>query len=435
MLISKRDAYDVRGGKNPEGRTDTLLRNVVRQLTFGKLVLLAENAPRGGQRRDREKRWIAMAIFHSTTKIIGRSTGRSSVAAAAYRSGQKLYNTHDGLTHDYRHRNDVVHAEILLPENAPRDYRSRSALWNAVEQSEKRVDAQTAREVELALPVELDRSAQIALIREYVQMNFVGLGMCADFAIHAGHRHRRDSADEADRAIKPDNPHAHIMLTTRAVTPYGFGKKARDWNNHKNVTHWREQWAAICNREFERRGLDARIDHRSNKERGIDREGTVHLGVDAHQMEQKGIKTDRGDINREIEKDNMSKANTPEAAGAYLRRYYAGRLADLDEMGRILSRYQSKMAQLRTQAEQLGALDFRAGEQIEEQTRQFERSLAQAAETLKREHNIAPEGVAQRRAELQRDIERYQPEPERSPEQVAPNEQARERTREQERSR
>ena len=126
---------------------------------------------------------LSIAIYHCTIKIIKRSEGRSAVAAAAYRSGQKLTNEWDGMTHDYTHKGGVVHSEILLPAHAPPAFQDRSTLWNSVEEIEKSSKSQLAREIEIALPVELDRQAQLALVRAYVKDNFVSAGMCADFSL------------------------------------------------------------------------------------------------------------------------------------------------------------------------------------------------------------------------------------------------------------
>lgn len=196
-----------------------------------------------------------MALFHSTTKVISRSKGRSSVAAAAYRSGERIKNERDGITHDFTHKGGVVYSEIVLPENAPERYKDRSILWNEVEQKENRKDAQTAREVELALPVELNRAEQIQLLQDYVKENFVDRGMIADFSIHAGHGHDKSREHEQDSDIKTENPHAHIMLTMREVTPAGFGNKNREWNDNANVIEWRKDWAERCNREYKKKAL------------------------------------------------------------------------------------------------------------------------------------------------------------------------------------
>ena len=138
-----------------------------------------------------------MAIYHCSVKIIGRSSGRSSVASAAYRAGQKMTNQRDGITHDYTHKMGVAHSEIMLPDHAPSEYSGRAQLWNAVEKIERRLDSQTAREAEVALPVEFSLENNIQLVRNYITDNFTSKGMCADFSIHDN----------------PNNPHAHIMLT------------------------------------------------------------------------------------------------------------------------------------------------------------------------------------------------------------------------------
>ena len=144
------------------------------------------------------------AIYHCNIQIIGRSRGRSAVAAAAYRSGEKLTNNWDGLTHDYTRKGGVIHSEIMIPSHAPPEFAERSTLWNAVEEVEKSCKAQLAREINIALPIELSREQQIELVREYCRDNFVSVGMCADFAVH-------DTGG--------GNPHAHIMLTMRPITP------------------------------------------------------------------------------------------------------------------------------------------------------------------------------------------------------------------------
>lgn len=170
-----------------------------------------------------------MAIYHLSVKIIGRNAGRSSVAAAAYRSGDTLTNQWDGLTHDYSRKHWIEHTEIMLPPNAPEAFKDRSTLWNAVELAEKSSNAQLAREVEIALPRELNLQQQTALTRAYIEQNFVLKGMCADFAIHvppvtdgkgipldADGNHTQDP----DKMIF-NNPHAHIMLTMRPLNDRG----------------------------------------------------------------------------------------------------------------------------------------------------------------------------------------------------------------------
>lgn len=258
-----------------------------------------------------------MAIYHCTCKIISRGQGRSAVGAAAYRSGEKLYNEYDGIEHDYTKKGGVVYSEIMLCENAPKEYQDRQTLWNAVEQIEKSSKAQLAREYEVALPVELSREEQIKLVRDFAKENFVDNGMCVDFSIH----------DKED-----GNPHAHIMLTTRPIeqdNSWGVKQKKEyilDKNGQKQydkkkqtykcktvkTTNWdskeflqrsRESWAEKVNQELEKKSLPQRIDHRSLKEQGVDRVPTVHEGG-ARKLEKRGIKTDRGKINREIKTAN-----------------------------------------------------------------------------------------------------------------------------------
>ena len=225
-----------------------------------------------------------MAIYHCSVKTIGRSSGRSSVGSAAYRAGVKLYNEYDGMTHDYSKRKGVIYSEIILPENAPKEYLDRSKLWNAIEKVSIRKDARTAREIEVAIPIEFNRTEGLAVIKDYVNWNFVENGMCADIAIHDNN----------------DNPHAHIMLTTRTVDGNGFGKTNRKWNDKAELESWRKSWADVCNEHLKAKGYKTQIDHRTLKAQGINREPTIHMGVIAHKMEKRGIKTERGQKNREI---------------------------------------------------------------------------------------------------------------------------------------
>jgi len=240
---------------------------------------------------------MPIAIYHCSIKIINRGKGgKSAVAAAAYRAAERIKNEYDGMTHDYTRKKGVVFSEILLPNHAPAEYADRATLWNAVEKIEKASNSQLVREIQLALPLELTREQNISLVREYVNQHFVSAGMCADFAIHD---------------TKQGNPHAHIMLTMRPIERDGeWGMKAHkvagkkiptiDWNEQTKAEVWREAWAVAVNATLERGNHAARIDHRSYERQGIEQIPTIHLGVAAHQMEQKGIATDRGNHNREI---------------------------------------------------------------------------------------------------------------------------------------
>lgn len=172
---------------------------------------------------------IHIAIYHLSVQIISRSDGRSSIAAAAYRSGTKIDSEWDGLTYDFTRKNWIEHSEILLPAHAPDSYKDRSVLWNAVEQAEKSGNAQLAREVEIALPAELSLPKQRELIRSYVNENFVAKGMCADISIHnppVTNSHgvpidyEGNKTKDRSRMIF-QNPHAHVMLTMRALNEQG----------------------------------------------------------------------------------------------------------------------------------------------------------------------------------------------------------------------
>lgn len=258
-----------------------------------------------------------MAIFHCPIKPVSRGKGKSAVAAAAYRSGEKITNEYDGVTHDYTKKGGVVHSEILLPAHTPPAFSDRSILWNSVELSEKSNNAQLAREVEIALPVELSREEQTRLVREYCSSQFVSKGMIADFNLH-------DTGG--------GNPHAHILLTMRPLDEKGAwlpkskkeyvldenGERIRlpsgryktrkvdlvDWNNRENAEVWRRAWADLANEFLAQNNRPERIDHRSYERQGIDQIPTVHVGVSATQMEKKGIVTERGELNRSIKAAN-----------------------------------------------------------------------------------------------------------------------------------
>ena len=241
---------------------------------------------------------LPIAIYHCHIQIISRGKGKSAVAAAAYRSGEKILNQWDGITHDYTHKSGVIHSEIILPSHAPPVLADRSNLWNSVELAEKATNSQLAREIEIALPVELTEEEQINLVRTYVQDSFVAAGMCADFSIH----------DKAD-----GNPHAHIMLTMRPLLEDGsWGAKCRkvydldkkvqrisngkggwkthrenvnDWNDREKAEVWRKSWADYANRALEQAGHSERIDNHSYAIQGVEKIPSIHLGVAAWHME------------------------------------------------------------------------------------------------------------------------------------------------------
>lgn len=304
-----------------------------------------------------------MAIYHLEAKVISRSSGRSAVAASAYMSCSKILNDYDGVLHNFTRKRGLVWEHIFLPENAPQEWQDRSELWNAVERTEKTKDSRLARELVVALPVELNKEQWINLLTDYIQSNFVAEGMCADVAIHDTDGH---------------NPHAHIMLTVRPLDDKGkwqyktekeylcirngevkgftaaeflqakvqgwekqyqyyVGKKkvymppseaerhgyeraskypkstkygrqnpiTARWNSDEQLMAWRENWAQITNKYLdEANRFDAHIDHRSHAARGIVDQPTIHEGYVAQAMERRGLIADRCELNRQIIADN-----------------------------------------------------------------------------------------------------------------------------------
>ena len=303
-----------------------------------------------------------MAIYHLEAKVVSRGAGRSAVAASAYLSCSRLYNDYDGIQHDYTKKRGLVWQEVFLPKCAPQEWQDREKLWNAVEEVETAKDSRLAREFVVALPIELNREEQIALLQEFIREQFVSDGMCADAAIHDTDGH---------------NPHAHILLTVRPLDeqghwqyktekeylcmrngeergftaaefrtaqnggwekqyPYKVGKKkvymtpsaaeaqeliradkhpkstrygrqnpiSERWNSEEQLVSWRVAWADVTNRYLESAGREERIDHRSNAARGLDEIPTIHEGVTVQALERKGIVSDRCEMNRQIRADN-----------------------------------------------------------------------------------------------------------------------------------
>ena len=201
----------------------------------------------------------------------------SAVEAAAYRASASLHNDRTGETHDYGKKEHVAWSGILAPDNAPDWVYDRGKLWNTVEQTEKRKDAQLFRECLLTLPRELNDEQRIALVRAFVRDQFVSQGMIADIGIH------NPAASDGQ-----EQPHAHVMLTLRDIGPDGFGQKRRDWNDvqwgngtaRKDgfLVQRRASWADYCNAALEEAKSQARVDHRSLKARGIDRVPQPKIG-------------------------------------------------------------------------------------------------------------------------------------------------------------
>jgi len=234
-----------------------------------------------------------MAIYHFSAKVIQRSHGRSAVAAAAYRSASELEDERLGRSHDFTAKAGVVHSEIMLPEGAPDRWLNRSALWNEVEAIERRHDAVLAREIEFAIPRELSQSAGIALAQDFVREQFVACGMVADLNVHW--------TTAADGEAQP---HAHAMLSMRAIDGDGFGKKERGWNDRRLLVGWRERWAELANARLAELDHDVRIDHRSYAVQGVELEPQNKVGPAGARREQRGEDAERAAEHRAIARRN-----------------------------------------------------------------------------------------------------------------------------------
>ena len=281
---------------------------------------------------------------HFKITIVKRSQGQSAVAGAAYQSGERLFSEYDQKTKFYNKKKELVHAEIMLPSHAPPGFADRATLWNAVEAVENQWNSQLARRIVLTFPVEVPKEQYLSMIKEFCQEQFVSKGMIADFAIH----------DKGD-----GNPHAHILLTLRAIDEHGKwlpkarkvydldenGERIRlasgnwkchkentvDWNDQKYAEVWRHGWETITNRYLEAAGRPERVDLRSFERQGIQQIPTVHLGPAAHQMEKRGIETFLGNLNRDIRAAN-SLMQSIRSAIRGLQRW----IADLTEKKQIL---------------------------------------------------------------------------------------------------
>lgn len=221
-----------------------------------------------------------VAIFHLSVKTVSRSTGRSATAAAAYRAADKITDTRTAEIHDYTRKSGVKSAEIILPKDAPIWATKRADLWNTAEQSETRKNSTVAREFEIALPSELSSQERKQLAHDFARELVERHGCAADVAIHA-------PGKEGDNR----NHHAHILLTTRRLGPEGFTEKTRELDDRTSgvelVNHWRQRFAELQNERLAAAGATERVDHRSLKAQGIEREPTQHLGPAASGYERR----------------------------------------------------------------------------------------------------------------------------------------------------
>lgn len=245
-----------------------------------------------------------MAIYHFSAKVIGRGTGSSAIASAAYRSASRLHDERLDRHHDFSNKTGVVHSEVMLPEGAPERLADRTTLWNEVEATEKRKDAQLAREVEFAIPRELTREQGVALAREFVAKEFVARGMVADLNVHW------DIGSDGNA-----KPHAHVMLAMRNVGPDGFGPKVREWNATALLQSWRENWATHVNERLQSLGIEARIDHRSYEAQGVDLEPQHKIGAAGVRRLERGEDAERAEDHRAIANSNGAAIVANPAAG------------------------------------------------------------------------------------------------------------------------
>jgi Ti-type conjugative transfer relaxase TraA len=235
-----------------------------------------------------------MAIYHFRVKTIGRAKGARLVAAAAYRSGSSLYDEELGRSFDFTDKPNVVHSEIMAPSPAAKlSWPDQTRLWNAVEAGEKRRDAQLARELVVAIPRELNEEQGVALVRGFVRRTFVDQGMIADINVHW------DKGRDGET-----NPHAHVMLTTRRIVEDGgdvarFGFKVREWNTSPVLMRWRQAWSEDVNAHLARLQIDTRIDHRSNRDRGIGLEPQRRRSLATFGLERRGEPSAEAEIYRQ----------------------------------------------------------------------------------------------------------------------------------------
>jgi Ti-type conjugative transfer relaxase TraA len=237
-----------------------------------------------------------MAIYHFSAKVVSRANGSSAVASAAYRAAERLTDDRLGRDHDFTNKAGVVHSEIMLPVGAPERLTDRETLWNAVEAGEVRKDAQLARDVEFAIPREMNEQDGIQLARDFVAREFVARRMIADLNVHW------DKA--ADGSPKP---HAHVMLSMREVGSDGFGQKERDWNSKELLGAWRESWADHVNTRMAELGLEARVDHRTLEAQGIPLEPQHKIGAAGSRREMNGEDAERADDHMRIARENGDK--------------------------------------------------------------------------------------------------------------------------------
>ncbi len=274
------------------------MRSIFRSITQAKSVTMRN----GNDARCH----LPMPIYHFSVKNISRNhpktrrereleqqgipvkdkPPRSAIAAAAYRSGERLVDEVTGTVYDYSRKTGVFHSEIITPDDAPFWVSDRSNLWNAVEQENWRKNARFAKDITIALPKELPHEVKLQLVREFVTAEIVQrFNLVADVCFHK---------------LDCTNPHVHILVPIRVAETEGFGDRVKAIEARKTVHELRIAWATYCNRYLENAGIRERIDHRSLKEQGIEREPQINIGAAAWALEKRGVRTEPGDKYREI---------------------------------------------------------------------------------------------------------------------------------------
>lgn len=244
-----------------------------------------------------------MAIYHCSIQNISRSDGRSIVACAAYRAGEKLECDTYGKMQDYTKKSGIEYTQIFAPDGVNPDLLDRQVLWNRVEQAELKKDgsikqeARLAKEIEIALPHELNKQQRQTLVTELCQSLVKGHGVAVDVAIHSPHT----AGGSDDR-----NFHAHILMTTRTATGQGLGGKVRELDRHSTLKKIRQEVADLTNRHLAAAGFDLTVDHRSHKDRGLDIEPTIKEGTDATHAKRRGLEMEIVKRNDEIKQRNLN---------------------------------------------------------------------------------------------------------------------------------
>lgn len=290
-----------------------------------------------------------MASYHCSIKPVSRSNGRSSTAAAAYRAGVCIADERTGEVHDYTRKKGVDYTELVLPEGV---IFTREQLWNAAENTEKRKDARVAREFELALPVELTPKQRRELATDFAKSLVDRYGVAADVAVH-----------EPSRNGDQRNHHAHILITTRQISAQGLGEKTDleredkalraqgKPSGRKQIEALRADWATRCNRTLERAGHEARVSHKSLAVQGIHRAPSVHLGPTATAMERRGIRTERGNLNRAAIAPSPERAELASLERQQQGIHAAKQRLRIEKAARAAAKAESERQRIRQEAE------------------------------------------------------------------------------------